>query len=161
MKKTMNITAAILAGILTIGSLGILVFAEPQGNGDANKGEEIKITEEREKGKHDKNRQGNSKRISPQEAKEMLEKDENIILLDVRTSKEHDEKHIPNSKNLPIDDLVEKAPEFLPNKDATIIVYCKIGKRSKKATRILCKMGYKNVYNLGGIEDWPYDTEKN
>ncbi|GAA0182015.1 hypothetical protein SH2C18_44640 [Clostridium sediminicola] len=161
MKKTMNITAAILASILTIGSLGISVFAEPQGNGDAKKENGINITEKRDKNRQDKNRQNNCKRISPLKAKEMLQKDGNIILLDVRTPEEYAEKRIPNSVNLPIDDLGEKASEVLSDKNATIIVYCKLGKRSKRATRILCKMGYTNVYNLGGIQDWPYETEKN
>lgn len=165
MKKTMNITAAILAGIITFGSLGISVFAEPQEEKGTDKSEETKVTEQQEKKKpdkrkHDKKRQDNSKRISPLEVKEMLEKDDSIILLDVRTPEEYKEKRIPNSTNLPIDELEEKVSEVLPDKDATIILYCKIGKRSRKATKMLCKMGYKNVYNLGGIEDWPYDTEK-
>lgn len=166
MKKTMNITTAILAGILTIGSLGISAFAEPQGNSDSNKGGETKVTEQQEKKKtnksqYDKKRQDKCKRISPLEAKEMLEKDNSIILLDVRTPEEYKEKRIPNSTNLPIDELEEKVAEVLPDKDATIIVYCKLSKRSGKATKMLCRMGYQNVYNLGGIEDWPYDTEKN
>lgn len=49
-------------------------------------------------------------------------------------------------------------PEALPNKEAVLIVYCRSGRRSKAAAEKLIDLGYENVYDMGGIIDWPYDT---
>ncbi len=53
--------------------------------------------------------------------------------------------------------LAEKA---LPDKDAVLLVYCRSGVRSLKASRELVSMGYKHVNDFGGILDWPYEIEK-
>lgn len=58
-----------------------------------------------------------------------------------------------------MDEIEAKAGEILKNKDAEILVYCRSGRRSVTASETLVKMGYKNIYNLGGINDWPYQTE--
>ena len=42
--------------------------------------------------------------------------------------------------------------------DATILVYCRSGRRSKEAAEKLLALGYQNVYDFGGIVDWPYDV---
>ncbi|WDV44979.1 rhodanese-like domain-containing protein [Clostridiaceae bacterium M8S5] len=98
--------------------------------------------------------------ITPQEAKKMIDEDTNVQLLDVRTKQEYDENHIPSSILLPYDEIKDRAKSVLPNKDAKIIVYCRSGRRSKIASLELINMGYKNVYDLGGIIDWPYEVEK-
>jgi len=59
---------------------------------------------------------------------------------------------------LPLDDIPQQAESVLPDKDATIIIYCRSGRRSAIAAEELLNMGYKNVYDLGGILDWPYET---
>ena len=41
----------------------------------------------------------------------------------------------------------------------TIFVYCRSGRRSVTASEALVKLGYTKVYNLGGIINWPYETE--
>jgi phage shock protein E len=104
-------------------------------------------------------RRGGYKDISPQEAKGRLDSGEDIILLDVRTPAEHAERRIPNSLLIPVDDIWQQAPLQLPDKNATIFVYCRSGRRSVTASLALVKMGYTNVFNLGGIIDWPYETE--
>ncbi|PKM88590.1 MAG: rhodanese-like domain-containing protein [Firmicutes bacterium HGW-Firmicutes-12] len=96
------------------------------------------------------------KKISPLEAKQRLERDNGIILLDVRTKKEYLDEHILKSTLIPLDVLTKEASKKLPDKNAPIFVYCQSGSRSVRAIRILLKMGYKNVYNLGGIGRWPY-----
>jgi rhodanese-related sulfurtransferase len=161
MRKLKNISLTSIVCIMIMQLLAVSIFALPQENVDIEKGKEKQKIENRkdEKGREKKRKDG-CKKISPLEAKNMLAKDDKIILLDVRTAEEYAEKHIVKSTNLPIDQLEAKAAEILPDKEATIIVYCKLGKRSRKAVGMLCKMGYKNVYNLGGIEDWPYETEK-
>ncbi|MFZ5965675.1 MAG: rhodanese-like domain-containing protein [Bacillota bacterium] len=96
--------------------------------------------------------------ISPQEAKERLDSEEQIILLDVRTKEEYVEKHITDSMLIPLDVLKAEAEAKIWDKDVPIFVYCRSGRRSAQAADILVKLGYTNVYNLGGIIDWPYET---
>jgi len=102
---------------------------------------------------------GQYKNISPQEAKRQLDSGNNIILLDVRTPAEYFETHIPNSILISVDMIDKEAMTRIPNKDTTIFVYCRSGRRSVTASVALVKMGYTSVYNLGGIIDWPYETE--
>lgn len=99
------------------------------------------------------------KNIKPEEAKKRLDNEKGIILLDVRTEEEYAEKHIPNSLLIPVEVIEEEAPSKLSDKSATIFVYCRSGRRSVTASETLVKMGYTNIYNLGGINDWPYETE--
>jgi rhodanese-related sulfurtransferase len=96
--------------------------------------------------------------ISSQEAKNRLEQERGIILLDVRTPAEHLELHIPGSLLIPVDRLEQEALSLLPDREATIFVYCRSGRRSVTAANILLKLGYTSVYNLGGIVNWPYET---
>ena len=74
----------------------------------------------------------------------------NAILLDVRTSQEYREGHIPGSKNVPLQRL-DKLEELTENKDTVLYVYCHSGARSRQATSFLQYMGYTNVHNIGGI----------
>ena len=96
--------------------------------------------------------------IKPEDAKTRLDKGENIILLDVRTEEEYNEKRLPNSVLLPVESIDQDAPSKLTDKNATIFVYCRSGRRSAIAVEVLTLMGYTKVYDLGGIDDWPYET---
>ncbi|MGL5259679.1 MAG: rhodanese-like domain-containing protein [Lachnospiraceae bacterium] len=96
--------------------------------------------------------------IDSMKAKEMIDNNTNAIVLDVRSQAEYDEKHLPNALLLPDTEVLEKAEEVLPDKDALILVYCRSGTRSKKAAAALVSLGYTTVYEFGGIQDWPYDT---
>lgn len=99
------------------------------------------------------------KNILPKEAKARLDSEKGIKLLDVRTQDEYTEKHIPDSLLIPVDVIEKEAPAKLTDKNAIIFVYCRSGSRSATASEALVKMGYTNVYNLGGINDWPYETQ--
>lgn len=99
------------------------------------------------------------KKISPSEAKEKLQNEEGILLLDVRTDSEYKEKHIPKSMLIPIDVLKNEVINKIPDKNTTILVYCRSGNRSRSASKILINLGYTNVYDLGGIINWPYEVE--
>ena len=81
------------------------------------------------------------------------EKEENAVLLDVRTREEFAEGHIPKSKNLPLQ-VIDKAGKFIDNKNVPIFVYCRSGGRSSMAQEMLKSMGYRNVKNLGGINGY-------
>ena len=97
-------------------------------------------------------------RISPEEGKELLDSNNGVILLDVRTQEEHKAIRIPKSKLIPLGDLETEVAKKLKNKDAEILVYCRSGSRSATAAKILTKLGYTNVKDLGGIIRWPYET---
>jgi len=96
--------------------------------------------------------------ISPSDAKKLLENEQGIVLLDVRTIEEHKEVRIPGSILIPYDVIEQEANVLLPEKETVILVYCRTGRRSVIAAEALVKMGYTNVKNLGGIIDWPYET---
>ena len=97
-------------------------------------------------------------KISTQEAKQLMSKD--CVILDVRTPEEYKEGHIPDAILIPDYSITELAPQQLPDKDKLILVYCRSGNRSKKASELLLKMGYTNVKDFGGIIDWPYEVVK-
>ena len=100
--------------------------------------------------------QGIYRRITAQEAKEMMIQEENYVLLDVRTVEEFKEGHIPGALLMPDTEIVHRASIALPDKNALILVYCRSGRRSENAARQLIEMGYTNIYDFGGIIDWPY-----
>lgn len=102
-------------------------------------------------------RMGIYQKITPEEAKEMMA-EEDVIILDVRTAEEFAEVHIEGALLIPDTELAALAPEKLPNKDQTILVYCRSGRRSEASARALVNMGYTEVYDFGGIVDWPYET---
>ena len=100
---------------------------------------------------------GEYKRISAEEAKEMID-NEDVIVVDVRTEEEFEETRIEGALLIPDYEIQELAAEKLPDKDATILIYCRTGRRSENASRALLEMGYTNVYDFGGIVDWDYET---
>lgn len=97
------------------------------------------------------------KTLSPEDARELIG-NEGVFLVDVRTPQEYSEGHIPQSLLLPLDDIQEKAQDVLPDQYAKVIVYCRSGRRSALAAKELLSLGYKDVYDLGGILGWPYET---
>ena len=97
--------------------------------------------------------------ISQEEAKEMMDT-QDIIILDVREQDEYDSGHIPGAVLLPVGTIDEEtAAEVIPEKDSTVLVYCRSGNRSKTASSALAELGYTNIYEFGGINTWPYETE--
>ena len=99
------------------------------------------------------------RRISAAEAHEMMERESTFILLDVRTMEEYQENRIPGSILIPDFELSSRAESELPDKNALILVYCRSGRRSEDAANELVAMGYTNVYDIGGILDWPFEIE--
>lgn len=101
-----------------------------------------------------------TKDITPQDAKKNMESDSSIVLLDVRTEDEHKNIRIKNSINIPLD-RIDDVSNKISDKNTTIYVYCLSGGRSSKACSKLSKMEYSNVFNLGGINSWPYEKVTN
>ena len=97
--------------------------------------------------------------ISQEEAKEMMDT-QDVIILDVREQDEYDSGHIPGAVLLPVGTIDDTtAAQVIPEKDSTVLVYCRSGNRSKTASAALADLGYTNIYEFGGINTWPYDTE--
>jgi len=99
-------------------------------------------------------------KITAQEAKEIIDTKENVIVVDVRTAEEYAEGHIPNAMLIPGTQIGDLAPDMLPDLDQTILVYCRSGNRSAAAAKVLIEMGYTNIMDFGGIKDWPYEIVK-
>ena len=98
------------------------------------------------------------RQINMDEAITMMEEESGYIILDVRTPEEFADKHIPGAINIPNETIsTEEIPE-LPNKDQLILVYCRSGNRSKQASEKLVALGYTNIVEFGGINDWPGET---
>lgn len=96
--------------------------------------------------------------ITAEKAKEMLDSDQKVTLLDVRELTEYASGHIKGAKLLSLGDIPDKAATALPDKNATILVYCRSGSRSRAAANELISQGYTNVLDMGGIMNWPYEV---
>ncbi len=103
---------------------------------------------------------GSYQQISQEEAKEMMDTQE-VVVLDVREQDEYDSGHIPGAVLLPVGTINEEtASAEIPEKDDTVLVYCRSGNRSKTASAALAELGYTNIYEFGGINTWPYEIEQ-
>ena len=109
--------------------------------------------------------QGNGKagtavpqRISAIEAKAMMDEDKPYILVDVRTEDEYKMIRLIGAILIPVNEIASRAEKELPDKNAVILIYCRSGVRSAGAAQALAGMGYTNIYDMGGIVSWPYET---
>ena len=100
------------------------------------------------------------RRISMDEAIEMMREEKNYIILDVRRPDEFAEGHIPGAINVPNEEIGTAEIEKLPDKSQLILVYCRSGRRSKEASEKLVKLGYTNIVEFGGIQDYEGEIEK-
>ena len=98
-------------------------------------------------------------KISGEEAYEMMASQE-VVVVDVRTRGEYDAGHIENAVLVPNESIGNEMPEALPDKEATLLIYCRSGRRSKEAAQKLLSLGYQSVYDFGGVIDWPYELVK-
>ena len=98
------------------------------------------------------------RRITMTEAVAVMETETGYILLDVRTPEEFSQKHIPGAINVPNESIGTGEIPELPDKDQLILVYCRSGNRSKQASEKLAALGYTNIVEFGGINDWPGET---
>ena len=90
-----------------------------------------------------------------------LIEDASVQRLDVRTMAEYSEGHIPGTININVlDDSFAVMADSTLQKDKPVALYCRSGKRSKKAAAILSEKGYK-VYELDkGFNAWQEAGEK-
>ena len=92
--------------------------------------------------------------ITAEEAAKMMQSATDYIVLDVRTEQEYASGHIPGAVNIPNETIASGAIQQLPDKEQLILVYCRSGNRSKQASEKLVNLGYTNIVEFGGINDW-------
>jgi sulfur-carrier protein adenylyltransferase/sulfurtransferase len=108
------------------------------------------LTRGEEKSEADKN---NMDTIEPKELKALIDKNDKVVILDVREQEEYDIAHLKGSKLIPLGVLPERVEEL--NADDDIVVHCHHGGRSARAIEILKTVGFKKLRNLtGGIDAW-------
>jgi adenylyltransferase/sulfurtransferase len=95
--------------------------------------------------------------ITPVELKKRLDNKDDIFVLDVREPHEYQIANL-GAKLIPLGELPARVSEL--DKDREIIVHCKSGARSQKASEFLAQNGFKKVWNLaGGIIGWSNDVD--
>ncbi|MDY5612278.1 rhodanese-like domain-containing protein [Dysosmobacter sp.] len=94
--------------------------------------------------------------LTAEEAKQRMDENSEAIVLDVRTQEEFDQGHIPGAVCLPNEFIAADMP-FPFGKDTELLLYCRSGRRSAEAAKKLRELGFSNVFDFGGIIDWPYD----
>lgn len=101
------------------------------------------------------------KPISSTEVQQILSTSSSTaLIIDVRTPEEFSNGHIPKAINIPLQVLKDSILSKNLDKHTKIILYCSTGVRSKKAGEILDSIGFHNIYQLGGINKWPYPLKK-
>lgn len=130
MRKKKNIFRMFLLIVISIGSLGGCISKEENYE---NK---------------------NVVKISSQKAKEIIDSEEDVVILDVRTEEEFNSGHIKDAVLVPVDDIQGKIQEVIENKNSKIMIYCRSGNRSATAAQKMKELGYTNIYDFGGINTW-------
>jgi len=100
------------------------------------------------------------KKVTADEALAILKDQPNAVLLDVRTEAEFAEGHIEGAQQLAVEELLDRTGELPADKSTPIVVYCRSGRRSALAVDQLAGLGYTTLYDLGGINSWPYEVVK-
>ena len=96
----------------------------------------------------------NYESITAGQASELLQKDDNVTLLDVRTPEEFQRGHIQGATLIPVQVLDEEVSKLQGEKNKRVIVYCQTGNRSVKASRILVDHGFTPLNLKGGFTAW-------
>jgi rhodanese-related sulfurtransferase len=99
--------------------------------------------------------------IPATEAKKMIDSKDYGLILDVRTMEEYTGElgHIDGSVLIPVQELNDRIGEIEKHKDKKVIVVCRSGVRSRKASDILLQKGFNKVYNIAdGMIGW--DSQK-
>ncbi|HVN49467.1 MAG TPA: rhodanese-like domain-containing protein [Bacteroidota bacterium] len=90
---------------------------------------------------------------SPKQVAELLHSPD-VVLLDVRTQQERQQKTIKGSLHIPLDQLSRKLDTLTKYKEKEIICFCQSGSRSSAATSLLVKNGFQAANMVGGMSAW-------
>ncbi len=103
---------------------------------------------------------GKSNKLSQADAKQQLDSEENIVLIDVRDKGEFAQGHIEGAINIPMSVISDEIENAVPNKDQKIFVNCLSGGRSKASCSLIEAKGYTNVHDIGGVMSWKFGLVK-
>ena len=100
------------------------------------------------------------RKLSCEEAHAFLTSHPEASLIDVREEPEYITGHVADAQLLPVDEITaETAAETAPEKTGPVLVYCRTGRRSREAAQKLDRLGYTEIYDMGGLVGWPYGLE--
>src|SRR5215210_730389 len=88
--------------------------------------------------------------IDARHARELLDVDPTVAVVDVRERDEWDEGHLPNATHIPRGSLESRIEQAVPDRTRPVLLYCAAGNRSAFAARTLEELGYENVRSLAG-----------
>ena len=92
--------------------------------------------------------------VTPQAKQSMVQPEKaKGVWIDVRSAEEFNAGHLQDAVNIPHDKIIEGVKALGSDKDATINLYCRSGRRAEAALTELKNAGYTNVINHGGYED--------
>ncbi len=89
--------------------------------------------------------------VEPSRAHALVQ--EGAALIDVRSPEEYAAGHIEGAKNIPVDEIGDRAAE-VGDVHGPVVVYCRSGIRSARAKSTLEAAGFHHVHNLGGMNRW-------
>lgn len=93
--------------------------------------------------------------LTPEEVRELQERNPRVRIIDVRTPGEFAGMHIPGSYNVPLDLLREHQRELTANHDDPVVLVCRSGMRADQASKLMAESGLRQVSVLqGGISEW-------
>jgi phage shock protein E len=93
--------------------------------------------------------------VTGAQLEERIRKQEDILILDVRTPEEFASGHVPGAHNIPHDQLPSRIAEIVDSKDREVVVYCRSGKRAAIAQEVLAEKGFQHITHLeGDILKW-------
>ena len=99
-------------------------------------------------------RPGGRNAVNPTQATQLINR-QDAVIVDVREANEYAAGHLPESRNIPLGRIEERAGELDKFKDSPLLVVCQSGARSAGACQQLAKLGFSRVHNLeGGIDAW-------
>ena len=101
--------------------------------------------------------QKNARRLTIEEAKPLL--DGGAVLIDVRAPEEYRSGHIPGAVSVPLE-RIGGIRALYPDRETVLLTYCHSGVRSRRACKTLSDLGFRNVFDLGGILSWKGELVK-
>ena len=97
--------------------------------------------------------------LSPEETENLFKASQDqYTWLDVRTTMEFEQGHIPGAKHIPVDQLEDRIQE-VGDKNKSYVVYCQAGGRSAAACQILHEKGFQHLWNAPGMGAWNGPTQ--
>ena len=90
----------------------------------------------------------------------LILQEQDLLLLDCRTSEEFEAGHLPGAVLLPLQEMTTRGHELLPHRDRPTVIYCRTGRRSAIVAKFLGLAGHAHVRSMaGGIEAWHADED--